>query len=264
MVSFLSAFFPCTAAAADIDSDKIIVQSSDQVRVFINDRMVSIPDSEPFINERGRIKVPARIIAQGLGADVAWDEESFTVLITGYKSITLIPGLCTATVDGAEVQLDSSAEIINNRLYVPMRFIAEALGARVQWNEKERAVNIIIENLEGPEQPDNTNIFTVVNEFTLSDEQRAFIDSVKQVKGIHHKDNLYVLALGERPNPGYGLEIVKTEMSWEQAKVYVKLKTPEPDMMYAAVISYPYLAGMAVLPPYTTISFINVETGEYI
>ncbi|WP_421072872.1 stalk domain-containing protein [Pelotomaculum propionicicum] len=254
--------FPCAAAAADIAPGENIVRSSDPVRVIINNHELYFPDAAPYMDDSGRVKAPARYIAEGLGASVAWDEESFTAFITGYKNIALIPGLNAATVDNSEVKLDSSAELINNRLYVPLRFIAETLGASVQWDEPDRTVSIMTEKLDFP-QPDNTNIFTVVDETVLSVEQRAFIDSVKLIKGVHHKDNLYVIALGEKPNPGYGLEIIKTEMSWEQAKVYVKLTTPDPDKMYAAVITYPYVVGRAVLPPYTTLSFINVETGGY-
>lgn len=105
-------------------------------------------------------------------------------------------------------------------------------------------------------------IFTPISESVLSSEQKAFIEKVKKTKGIHQEGDLYIIALGEQPNPGYGLEIVKTEMSWEQATVYIKLTKPEPDKMYAAVISYPHLAGKVNLPKYTTIRFVNIETGE--
>lgn len=84
---------------------------------------------------------------------------------------------------------------------------------------------------------------------------------VKHVKGVHQKGNLHVLALGEKPNPGYGLEIVKTEMILGQVRVYVKLTTPDPDMIYAAVITYPYLAGKAPANC-TAVCFANAKTGE--
>lgn len=118
-----------------------------------------------------------------------------------------------------------------------------------------------INNMEGPKEGER-NVFVPVQESTLSGEEKAFIEEVKRTKGIHRKGALCVIALGAQPNPGYGLEIVKTEMSWEQAKVYVKLTRPEPGKMYATVISYPYLVGRVNLPKYTTISFLNVETGE--
>ena len=33
--------------------------------------------------------------------------------------------------------------IINDRTYVPIRFVAEELGAEVQWNEETKTVTII-------------------------------------------------------------------------------------------------------------------------
>lgn len=106
------------------------------------------------------------------------------------------------------------------------------------------------------------NIFTLVQESDLSSEERSFIDEVRMTRGIYHKGDLYVAALGEKPNPGYGIELVKTELIQGQLKVYVKLTKPEPGKMYAAVITYPYLAGRVSLSPFTKISFIDIETGE--
>ena len=36
--------------------------------------------------------------------------------------------------------------IINDRTYVPIRFVAEELGAEVQWNEETKTVTIIKDN----------------------------------------------------------------------------------------------------------------------
>jgi len=106
--------------------------------------------------------------------------------------------------------------------------------------------------------------FTPVQESALSDGQRAFVEEVRKIKGIHRKDDLYVVALGEKPNPGYGLEIIKTEMSREQGRVYIKLTRPDPGKFYAAVITYPYLVGKANLPRDTAVSFLNIETGAFL
>ena len=52
------------------------------------------------------------------------------------------PNEDVATVNGEEVSLDVSAKIVNNRIMVPIRFIAENLGAFVDWDKKNRVVMI--------------------------------------------------------------------------------------------------------------------------
>jgi len=45
-------------------------------------------------------------------------------------------------VNGKALVSDTSAQIINNRTFLPLRAVAEALGAEVTWNESERAVYV--------------------------------------------------------------------------------------------------------------------------
>ena len=99
-------------------------------------------DVAPVIRN-DRTMLPARFVAENLGAKVEWDEEKRLVTITG-KDVTILItiGSDTATVNGKEVKLDSPAFIENNRTYTPIRFISEELGATVEWIESEQKVVI--------------------------------------------------------------------------------------------------------------------------
>jgi len=82
----------------------------------------------------GSTLVPLRGVFEGLGAKVEWNQVTQTV--TGTKGSTVIKltvGKSTATVNGKIVTLSAKAEIINGSTMVPLRFIAEALGAKVEW-----------------------------------------------------------------------------------------------------------------------------------
>lgn len=83
-----------------------------------------------------RAMLPARFVAESLGAKVEWDGEKKLVTVTG-KDVTILItiGEETALVNGKEVKLDSPAFIENGRTYTPLRFIAEELGAKVLWVE---------------------------------------------------------------------------------------------------------------------------------
>ncbi|WPS89542.1 copper amine oxidase N-terminal domain-containing protein [Brevibacillus halotolerans] len=45
-------------------------------------------------------------------------------------------------VDGKEVKTDAQAQIINGRVLVPARSLAESLGGEVQWDQKNKIVNV--------------------------------------------------------------------------------------------------------------------------
>lgn len=90
-------------------------------------------DSAPFI-ERGRTMVPLRFIAESFGFEVDWDPEESRINVghkgTGDK-IILTVGSTTATVNGTQCQLDVPPQIVGGRTFLPIRFIVEAIGARV-------------------------------------------------------------------------------------------------------------------------------------
>lgn len=99
-------------------------------------------DVAPVIRN-DRTMLPARFVAENLGATVTWDEEKRLVTITGNGvTILLTIGEETAMVNGKEVKIDSPAFIENDRTYTPIRFIAEELGATVKWIEAEQKVVI--------------------------------------------------------------------------------------------------------------------------
>ncbi|MDD3654009.1 MAG: stalk domain-containing protein [Desulfotomaculaceae bacterium] len=114
------------------------------LKVQVNDREVVFPDACPFIDENGRTQAPARFVAQALGAEVNWSSGVATFSGNG-KEIVMAPGSSTATVNGAPVKLDSGAVLIEDRIYTPVRFIAETLGAVVQWDAGARTVKITMD-----------------------------------------------------------------------------------------------------------------------
>ena len=87
--------------------------------------------------------LPARFIAENLGAAVEWDAEGRRVLIKKADvTIEIYIDSDKALVNGEIVVLDSPAFIENDRTYTPVRFIAETLGATVDWDEETRQVII--------------------------------------------------------------------------------------------------------------------------
>ena len=115
--------------------------ADNNVSVII-DNEVQNYDVMPVI-ENGRTLVPMRGIFEALGAQVNWDDASKTV--TGTKenlSVSLQIGNAVAKIDGKEINLDVPAKIINGRTLVPVRFISETLGCKVEWDDATKTVII--------------------------------------------------------------------------------------------------------------------------
>lgn len=99
-------------------------------------------DVDPTIID-DRTLVPMRAIFEALDADIAWDEDTQTVTGTrGDTTVTLTIGSAAANVNGKEVTLDVPAMLLYDRTLVPIRFVSESLGAKVDWEGASRTVLI--------------------------------------------------------------------------------------------------------------------------
>jgi len=84
-----------------------------------------------------------RAIFEELGAKVEWDESTGTVTgVLGETTVTLSVGNTVAFVNWKPKRLDVPPEIINDKTMVPVRFIAESLGADVFWQDSTQTVII--------------------------------------------------------------------------------------------------------------------------
>lgn len=92
-------------------------------------------DAAPLIINN-RTMVPIRIVTETLGGEAFWNEDMQTVTLTiDGKTITMQIGIVLDKYGVAPL-------IIDNRTYVPIRFVAEELGAAVDWNENAQEIVI--------------------------------------------------------------------------------------------------------------------------
>jgi len=104
-------------------------------------------DSPPII-KNSRTLLPIRAIIEALGGTVAWDPIAHKVTVTlGTKTVVLWIGKSVATVNGVSTPIDATdakvvPEIINSRTMLPLRFVAENLGATVVWAAATQTITI--------------------------------------------------------------------------------------------------------------------------
>ncbi len=97
---------------------------------------------EPRI-ENGRTLVPLRAIFEAMGANVEWNDSTRTVTARTSNTTVVLPiGSTSPTVNGQVWPLDVPAKIVNDRTLAPLRFVGEAFGGKVDWNEQTRVINI--------------------------------------------------------------------------------------------------------------------------
>ena len=98
-----------------------------------NDTAVTL-DAAP-LSRGGRMMLPIRFVAEAFGAAVGWDGDTATAIVAaGDTVITVRIGEKQIFVNGNAVPLDTAAFIEGGRTYLPVRAVADALGAAVGWD----------------------------------------------------------------------------------------------------------------------------------
>ncbi|MFZ5652538.1 MAG: copper amine oxidase N-terminal domain-containing protein [Bacillota bacterium] len=102
-------------------------------------------DVAPYIKD-GRTYLPVRYVAQALGvvdSNILWDGANQTVtLLKGDKVVQLKIGSKAMIVNGVTITMDTAPEITSGRTMLPFRFIAQAMGASVAWDEATQTVTL--------------------------------------------------------------------------------------------------------------------------
>ncbi|GHU50690.1 hypothetical protein AGMMS49975_02230 [Clostridia bacterium] len=138
----------CTVAyAADTDNT---------ITVIVDGQKIDFPDAPAYIDSANRTQVPARFIGEALGASVTWKADlkmaefaRFSHTFHGeivYLDFQMgVPSYYVRGYKGTETEkrpMETTAVINEERIYIPVRYVAEGLEARVDWDAGARTVTI--------------------------------------------------------------------------------------------------------------------------
>ena len=91
-----------------------------------------------FIVKNDRIHIPLRLVSENLGADVNWKGDTKEVeIINKGKKIVFYVDSNEYRIDDMVYTIDSPTFILKDTAYVPARALANAMDAKLEWNEKE-------------------------------------------------------------------------------------------------------------------------------
>lgn len=116
----------------DLGKIKIVI---DGARIY--------PDSDPIIID-GRTLVPIRAVAEKMGYTVGWDAENQIVSLVNPDNMLhfqIDTNVALRNIE-TEIPLDVAPMIINNRTYLPLRAVTEAMDASVNWESNTKTVII--------------------------------------------------------------------------------------------------------------------------
>jgi len=138
----VSAYTPESNVFAE-DSSSIDPLSPMEIRLtvgklqYTKNGVQDLFDVAPFIDSvNARTMVPIRFIAQAMGAKIEWIDAEKTDYITVWgKTLKIVLNQPLPNGMGAAV-------IKDDRLFVPVRYVSEQLGATVGWDKAERSVVI--------------------------------------------------------------------------------------------------------------------------
>jgi len=104
-------------------------------------------DAYPVIRQN-RAFLPIRFVVDPIGAFLSWEGRERKVIIEiENKKIELWIDKPMAKVNGIDTPIDTDPEvmpfILQGRTMLPIRFVAENLGAQVNWDAEKEEIKII-------------------------------------------------------------------------------------------------------------------------
>ena len=141
MFAVLLVFSVGSAALGAGATAAAVAVAADGIDVFVDGRRLVFDVPPQIVN--GRTLVPLRAIFAELGASVSWDEATQTVTAAKDGAVVVLQiGSTAPTVNGKVWHIDQPGIIIQGRTLVPLRFVSEAFGVAVGWDEKTNTITI--------------------------------------------------------------------------------------------------------------------------
>lgn len=100
-------------------------------------------EAAPYVTAAGRSYVPLRALGEAIGAEFDWDNTAKRVTYErDGKRLELRVGSAYVVVNGVTSAIDAPPQLVNNRVFVPIRVVSENMGLAVNWLSAEKSAVI--------------------------------------------------------------------------------------------------------------------------
>jgi biofilm PGA synthesis lipoprotein PgaB len=104
---------------------------------------IELENEDEAITSNGLALMPLRQMTKVLDASVRWDAVSESIVVTKDKiTVSLHVGSNQAEVNGKTESLEVPVQLDHNHVMVPIRWITEVLGGKIEWNKTDNTINI--------------------------------------------------------------------------------------------------------------------------
>ena len=120
------------------------------VKVTVDGKQVSAAGQEALYDStKGLVLIPLRAVCEAIGSEVKWDAAGQTATVKLMNKSAEVPiNSGTVKVNDKSVDLKAKAVLMNNKTMVPMQFMQQALGSKLQWNKAQSSLSISDRNVK--------------------------------------------------------------------------------------------------------------------
>ena len=139
-----------SSASSPVGFVAAFASASDRIeataQVAVNGDLVYFPpdDQRPVVID-GRTFIPVRFVVETMKGDIEWRQQTQTIIIrrNDIKLALQIGNELMSTSHQGVIEMDVAPILMENRTMIPIRYVAEALGAAVTWDRKSSTVLIM-------------------------------------------------------------------------------------------------------------------------
>ena len=229
--------------------------------IYYNDELLNT--TQPVLNVDGRTMLAFRDLFENLDGEVSWSDSQRKASVTyGKTTINLFPDNGAAQINGVPQALDVGPQIINDRVYLPLRFVAQSLGGTVDYvQDKDGNATIQIHTIDSAQnfaQKDG-KVLTILRNTTAP---AGSVQPTKETQAAYNawKQNNAVYFLDDHDNlievQSYDNKIQVNVIDYADAKVDSKI--------YDAGVLYPALTSVTQSGKTYTVGINEAAAGRYL
>ncbi|TFE25203.1 copper amine oxidase N-terminal domain-containing protein [Cohnella luojiensis] len=124
-------------------SERVISMTSGAptIRIFLNNSQFMAPTGIPILR-KGAVLIPLEGLLAAKGM-VNYDKRSKVIKVNNILTVgTIKEGSKVGYINGKKIVYAAEPQRINEQLYVPLRFISDAIGGKLEWNAHEHYASI--------------------------------------------------------------------------------------------------------------------------
>ena len=155
MKKILIVFLMVAVILAVVPVHTLTATAAQPIRIILDGSELTFDAAQPRIVSN-RTLVPMHGVFEAMGATVLWNGDSKTFTVLRLDSVVkLVIGSNNAKVNQENQLLDVPAQIFENITFVPLRFISESMGAKVDWDGATWTVTITTDKAHWSDSGDN-------------------------------------------------------------------------------------------------------------